>query len=166
MHIDRYTALALIGAAMSYSSPKPWVGVGLRARERLGAPPRACSLRLAVTAGCRLVPLDNPFELRVRGDIALDLDQALRDVRGNVALGLAGYLLEREGVLEQLGLEEHNQALADVAIELVLPRDELERVWRDEAGDLEAVLRHYAQHVPVAWVLRLVERIEDAAAPV
>jgi hypothetical protein len=113
-------------------------------------------------AGCRLVPLDQPHELRVRNDVAVDLSQALRDVRGDVALGLASWLLEREGMLERLDLEQRNQALVDVAIELVLPMAELEQTWRDQAGEIEAIDRHYQQHVPVEWVLRLAERLEAA----
>jgi hypothetical protein len=118
-------------------------------------------MKLAVSFGLRLVPIGNPCELRVRGDLALDFDLPLREVRGNVALGLAGFLLEREGVLEHLDLEAANEALEHVATELVVPFDEFKRVWCAQDGDLEAVDQHFAKHVPSAWVVKLAERIEQ-----
>jgi len=148
------------------STPKPWIGVGTRTRELLRAPPRVCSLRLAVMAGCRLVPLDHPHELRVGSDIALDFEQELRRVRGDAALGLASWLLERAGVLPQLDLEAHNEALVHVALELVLPMDEFERAWRAQAGELEEIDQYYRQHVPSEWLIQLAERMEAAGAPV
>jgi hypothetical protein len=117
-------------------------------------------------AGCRLVPLGDPHQLRVGSDIALDFEQELRRVRGDAALGLASYLLEREGVLEGLDLEAHNTALIDVAIELVLPMNEFEKAWRAQAGELEEVDQYYRQHVPTEWLLQLAERMEAPAEPV
>jgi hypothetical protein len=102
----------------------------------------------------------------VGSDIALDFEQELRRVRGDAALGLASYLLEREGVLEGLDLEAHNEALVHVALELVLPMDEFERAWRAQAGELEEIDLHYAQHVPREWLLQLAERMETPAEPV
>ena len=138
--------------------PKPWLGIGLRARAALRAEPRACALRLCVTAGLRLIPIEHPHETRLGRDVAIDLSLQPRDARGGVAIALASMLIERENLA--LDLDQLNQALADVALELILPADELERVWAEQDGNVEAVDRVYSAHVPSSWVLRLAETLE------